>query len=35
MSAGIIGFVIGFFIGGSFGTICVALLIASRDEENK
>ena len=35
MSAGIIGFVIGFFIGGSFGTICVALLMASRDEEDK
>lgn len=34
MSAGIIGFVIGFFIGGSFGTICVALLMASRDEED-
>lgn len=35
MIAGIIGFIIGFFVGVSFGTICLALVIASKDEEDK
>ena len=33
MSAGIIGFIIGFFIGGGFGVMALAILIAGRDED--
>lgn len=33
MSAGILGFIIGFMIGGMFGVMMLALLMASRDEE--
>lgn len=35
MSAAIIGFIIGFMSGGFMGVFCLALLIASRDEEDR
>ena len=36
MSAAIIGFILGLFIGGFFGTLCLALMVASsRDHENE
>lgn len=33
MSAGILGFIIGFMVGGMFGVMMLALLVASRDDE--
>ena len=35
MSAGIAGFIIGFFIGSWFGLACAAILMASRDESER
>lgn len=33
MSAGIIGFIIGFLVGGWFGVMALAILIAGRDDD--
>jgi hypothetical protein len=35
MSAGILGFIIGFMIGGMFGVMMLALLMASRDDDER
>ena len=35
MSAGILGFIIGFMVGGMFGMMMLALLVASRDDEER
>lgn len=34
MSAAILGFIIGFILDGSFGTIMLAILIAGRDDDH-
>lgn len=35
MSAAILGFIFGFIIGGMFGVMTLALLIASRDDREE
>lgn len=35
MSAGILGFILGMFVGGFFGIFVIALLTASKDEKER